>query len=53
MYRVWLRVIWRSKKAEPKSNQSAPPAIAMETAPGASKPAGVVEKKMSRGFISH
>ena len=41
------------KRAEPKSNQSAPPAVAMETAPGASKPAGVVEKKMSRGFISH
>ena len=28
------------KRAEPKSNQSAPPATAMETAPAASKPGG-------------
>ena len=32
------------KRKEPKSNQSAPPAAAMETAPAASKPAGVAEK---------
>ena len=41
------------KRAEPKSNQSAPLVAAMETALAASKPAGVVEKKMSRVFISH
>ena len=46
MYRVWRRV-------EPKSNQSVPPAGAMGTAPTTSKLAVVVEKKMSRGFISH
>ena len=40
------------KRVEPKSNQSAPPAAAMKTAPAASKPAGVVEKKI-RGFKSH
>jgi len=36
------------KRVEPKSNQLAPLAAAMETVPAASKPAGVVEKKMSR-----
>ena len=41
------------KRVEPKSNQSAPPAAAMKTAPAASNPTGVVEKKMSREFISH
>ena len=41
------------KRVEPKSNQSAPYVVAMETAPASSKPAGVVEKKMSRGFKSH
>ena len=40
------------KRVEPKSNQSTPPAAAMKTAPTASKPAGVVEKKI-RGFKSH
>ena len=34
------------KRAEPKSNQSAPHAAAMETAPAASKLAGVVEEKI-------
>ncbi|XP_022929273.1 uncharacterized protein LOC111435904 [Cucurbita moschata] len=33
------------KRVEPKSNQSAPPAAAIKTAPTASKPAVVVEKK--------
>ena len=46
-------VIWRPKGWSRKSNQSALPALAMETAPAASKPAGVVEKKMSKGFRSH
>ena len=32
------------KRVEPKSNQSAPPAVAMKTAPATSKPAGVAEK---------
>ena len=32
------------KRVEPKSNQSAPLVAAMETAPAASKPTGVVEK---------
>ena len=41
------------KRAESKSNQSAPLVAAMETAPATSKPVGVMEKKMSRGFISH
>ena len=37
-----------AKRVKPKSNQSAPPATAMETAPAASKLAVVVENKMSR-----
>ena len=41
------------KRVESKSNQSTSHVAAMETAPMASKPAGVVEKKMSRGFRSH
>ena len=41
------------KRVEPKSNQSAPHVAVMETAPSASKPARVVKKKMSKGFISH
>ena len=40
------------KRVEPKSNQSAPPAATMETAPATSKPAVVVEKN-NRGFRSH
>ena len=40
-------------RVEPKSNQSAPHVAVMETTPAASKPAGVVEKKISRGFRSH
>ena len=40
-------------RVEPMSNQSTLHVVAMETAPAASKPAGVVEKKMGRGFISH
>ena len=40
------------KKVEPKSNQSAPFAVAMEIPPAASKPAEVAEKN-SRGFKSH
>ena len=47
MYRVWRKVIWRSIGWS-ESNQSAPLVAAMETAPATSKPAGVVEKKMSR-----
>ena len=42
-----------AKRVEPKSNQSALPAAAMETVRAASKPAVVVDKKMSRGFRSH
>ena len=38
---------------EPKSNQSAPHVAVMETAPAASKPVGVVEKNMGRGFRRH
>ena len=41
------------KRVEPKSNQSAPLAAAMEIAPAASKSAKVVEKKMSREFKNH
>jgi len=41
------------KRVELKSNQLAPHVAVMETAPAASKPARVVEKKMSRGFRSH
>ena len=41
------------KKVEPKSSQSAPFAAAIETALVASKPARMVEKKMSREFRSH
>ena len=41
------------KRVELKSNQSAPHVAVMETAPTVSKPARVVEKKMSRGFRSH
>ena len=38
---------------ESKSNQSALPTAAMTTAPTASKPAVMVEKKMRRGFKSY
>ena len=41
------------KRVKPRGNQSALHVAAMEIAPAALKPAGVVEKKMSRGFISH
>ena len=41
------------KRVEPKSNQSVPHVTAIEIAPTSSKPARVVEKKMSRGFISN
>ena len=37
------------KRVEPTSNQSAPHVAVMETARAASKPAEVVEKKMSMG----
>ena len=42
-----------TKKVELKSNQSAPPTAAMVAAPTASKPTVMMEKKMSRRFISH
>ncbi|KAG7033508.1 hypothetical protein SDJN02_03230, partial [Cucurbita argyrosperma subsp. argyrosperma] len=40
------------KRVEPKSNRSAPHVAAMVTAPAASKPTGVVEKKMTPPFNS-
>ena len=41
------------KRVESKRNQSTSHVAAMETAPMASKRAGVVKKRMSRGFKIH
>ena len=41
------------KRVEPNSNQSTMHVAVMETAPAASKPTVVVEKKMSREFRSY